>query len=77
MAMWRVTERIRDVCTLIIKCLSQEEREAKEIVIHNVYNLLLNIENRRSGLPDLQRALQEYSHLDQMILGDFNLHHWY
>ena len=74
---WRVTERTRDVCTLTIKCLAHEEEEAQEIAIHNVYNQPLGAENRRSSLPELQKALQEHAHLDQMILGDFNLHHWY
>ena len=73
---WRVTEHTRDICTLTIECISREG-EAQEIAIHNVYNPPLSIENRRSSLPRLQKALQDHTHSDQIILGDFNLHHWY
>ena len=74
---WRFTEHTRDLCTLSIETRtnSSEDANLKRLAIHNVYNPCQNIENRRSCLPDLRRVMEAHQDAEQMILGDFNLHH--
>src|SRR3569833_1523001 len=74
---WRFTEHTRDLCTLSIETRtnSSEDANLKRLAIHNVYNPCQNIENRRSCQPDLRRVMEAHQDAEQMILGDFNLHH--
>jgi len=69
---WRFTDHTRDLCTLEVAT-----RNSTKIVIHNVYNPTKGSECRISCLPQLRAALSAYRGEEQIILGDFNLHHEY
>ncbi|KAG6979043.1 RNA-directed DNA polymerase from mobile element jockey [Fusarium oxysporum f. sp. conglutinans] len=49
--------------------------EEQQIVIHNVYNPIKTATERGSTLPLLELAIERSSHHEQIIVGDFNLHH--
>ncbi|KAJ3552812.1 hypothetical protein NPX13_g11028 [Xylaria arbuscula] len=59
-----------DICTWIIT-LANEER----LIIHNIYDPGQTAPDRQSVLPLLRQILEEHSHEEQIVLGDFNLHH--
>ncbi|KAJ3560528.1 hypothetical protein NPX13_g9271 [Xylaria arbuscula] len=67
---WQFKEHTRDICTWIVT-LANEQR----IVLHNIYNPGQKAPNRQSALPLLRQILNEHSHEEQIVLGDFNLHH--
>lgn len=76
-ASWRFIDHTRDLCTLeLVKEGLQPDRTG-EIAIHNTYNPDKNAKNRTSCLPSLKAALSAHESSDQIILGDFNLHHEY
>ncbi|KJK84818.1 hypothetical protein H633G_11388 [Metarhizium anisopliae BRIP 53284] len=49
--------------------------QAAEIKIHNIYNPNHTVENRQSVLSQLRRVLESAQQAEQIVLGDFNLHH--
>jgi len=67
--------------------MTRIEGREEEIVIHNVYNPnekrgdLRHKEGRYEGfttssaLPLLESALERYHEKEQLVLGDFNMHH--
>jgi exonuclease III len=74
---WRFTEHTRDLSTLEITTRAPTTAGAAEtkIYIHNVYNPPRSSDHRTSCLPHLRRALSAHQNEEQIILGDFNLHH--
>jgi YD repeat-containing protein len=71
---WRFTQHTRDLSTLEITTTSPTTEAATKIYIHNVYNPPRSSDYRTSCLPDLRTALSAHQE-EQIILGDFNLHH--
>lgn len=61
----------KDLCTLVLKT---QASESNNIAIHNVYNPTRNEEDRQSILPRLKAELAKHQG-EQVIVGDFNLHH--
>ncbi|KAH7563672.1 hypothetical protein BM1_00719 [Bipolaris maydis] len=71
---WRFEERTRDICSIIIDP-KDDQQEEERLVIHNVYNPPKTSSNRQSVLPQVREALRQYHTDEQILLGDFNLHH--
>lgn len=71
---WRFTGHTRDLCTIEITTKTPATEAATKIYIHNVYNSPRSSDHRTSCLPHLRTALSAYQE-EQIILGDFNLHH--
>jgi exonuclease III len=69
---WHFREVSRDLCSLNLVLGTEEEQQ---IVIHNVYNPTKTATERGSTLPLLELAIERWSHHEQIIVGDFNLHH--
>jgi hypothetical protein len=61
--------------TLEITTISPTVEAATKIYIHNVYNPPKSSDHRTSCLPYLRTVLSAYQEEEQIILGDFNLHH--
>jgi len=70
---WQFESHSRDLCTVTITLGQGDER--REIKLHNIYNPNRGAENRRSVLPHLRRVLDSAQQADQILIGDFNLHH--
>lgn len=45
------------------------------VAIHNTYKLRLQDEGRSGALEQLRAALEANKHMEQIAVGDFNLHH--
>ncbi|EUC27476.1 hypothetical protein COCCADRAFT_111608, partial [Bipolaris zeicola 26-R-13] len=71
---WRFEERTRDICSIIIDP-KDDQQQQERLVIHNVYNPPKTSNNRQSVLPQVREALRQYHTDEQILLGDFNLHH--
>lgn len=71
---WRYEESTRDLCTIIIDPGAEHQGEPR-LAIHNIYNPPKAANNRRSTLPSTRRALDKHRTTEQILLGDFNLHH--
>jgi hypothetical protein len=69
---WTVRHHTDDVRTLE---LTWGEEEEELIAIHNVYNPMPSLEPTNSAITALQEALHRWSHMEQIVVGDFNLHH--
>jgi exonuclease III len=72
---WKFTEHTRDLSTLEITTRTLNADTTSKIVIHNVYNPPRSSDHRASCLPHLKTVLLAYYGEEQIILGDFNLHH--
>ncbi|XMA13648.1 hypothetical protein WAI453_006439 [Rhynchosporium graminicola] len=72
---WRFIDHTRDLSTLEITTTSPTTEAATKIYIHNVYNPPRPSDYRTSCLPHLRTALSAHQKEEQIILGDFNLHH--
>ena len=72
---WRFTDHTRDLSTLEIITNTPPTEAAIKFYIHNVYNPPRSSDHRTSCLPHLRTALSAYQEEEQIILGDFNLHH--
>ena len=70
---WRFDDHCQDLGSLIINA-TDEAGEERVVTIHNVYNPP-HIKYENGTLPTLNKALQERIGTEQIILGDFNLHH--
>ncbi len=70
---WNFDDYGRDLGSLTIKA-TNETGEEKAITIHNAYNPP-QVLYEEGTLPLLNKALQERTETEQIILGDFNLHH--
>ena len=74
---WRFDAHSRDAGSLTIE-IQLEDRETTQITIYNVYNPTKGAEDRESVLPVVSRILGTATTTaakEQMVLGDFNLHH--
>ena len=71
---WSFESHSRDAGSLKFQIAASEGTNA-ELAIHNVYNPVQSAENRTSVLPTIRNILQTSPADEQMVLGDFNLHH--
>jgi hypothetical protein len=71
---WSATHHTPDLSTLQLRW---GEEENEEIVIHNVYNPVPFLEPASSTLPVLRTAVERWRQAEQIVVGDFNLHHPY
>jgi hypothetical protein len=71
---WRFEERTRDICSIVID-QTDDQQSQERVVIHNVYNPPKTSSNRQSVLPQVREALEHHQTNEQVLLGDFNLHH--
>ncbi|KAF6525599.1 hypothetical protein HZS61_011394 [Fusarium oxysporum f. sp. conglutinans] len=69
---WHFEEANRDLGSLNLRLGTEEEQR---IMVHNVYNPTQTATERGSTLPLLGKALEQLSQHEQIIIGDFNLHH--
>ncbi|OHW95426.1 reverse transcriptase [Colletotrichum incanum] len=69
---WRFKESSRDLCTVSIGTGGGNEPPT---VIHNIYNPSLQENDRPQVLQQLQKSLETHQHSEQIVVGDFNLHH--
>jgi endonuclease/exonuclease/phosphatase family metal-dependent hydrolase len=70
---WTVTHHTPDVSTLELQWGEQGET----IAIHNIYNPVVAIEPTYSAITVLQGVLRQWNRTEQLVVGDFNLHHPY
>jgi hypothetical protein len=71
---WQFEPHTRDACSLHIKCEAGSQTQG-QLHVHNIYNPVQATENRESTLPLIDTLLERYGLDEQMVLGDFNLHH--
>lgn len=71
---WRFEAHSRDAVTLTIE-MSEQSSDGSHIPIHNIYNPPQSLDNRTSVLPIVSRLIEAEMAGDQVVLGDFNLHH--
>lgn len=75
---WHFDAHSRDACSLTIY-VQLEGQATTRMVIHNVYNPNRGAADRESVLPVVSRLLEAASAAEtateQMVIGDFNLHH--
>ncbi|KAH6044453.1 hypothetical protein HBI67_247390 [Parastagonospora nodorum] len=71
---WRFKEKTGDVCSIVLD-LTGEGRERRQLAVHNVYNPATHLTNAESALDDSRAILREHQEMEQILLGDFNLHH--
>jgi hypothetical protein len=67
---WQFEVHTRDLCTLSLRI--QDTNGDTRLHIHNLYN---PIEDRRSTLRQLRQIIARRTGSEQIIIGDFNLHH--
>lgn len=70
---WQFESYCRDLCTVTMTLGHGDEM--REVKVHNIYNPDQRAENRRSVLPQLRRVLDSARQTEQILIGDFNLHH--
>ena len=71
---WHFTPHGRDACTITIQRPKSPTGQSR-LVIHNVYNPLRSSEETGSTLPMIQQLIEAHEAEDQVVVGDFNLHH--
>jgi exonuclease III len=71
---WRFREHSKDVCSLVIK-LSADHQDQQKVAVHNIYNAGGVGSPIPRTLTDIRAVLEEHSSDEQILLGDFNLHH--
>lgn len=71
---WHFTPHGRDACTLAIQ-KPEADGERARIVIHNIYNPPRTGEEQASTIPTVRGLIAEHTSEDQIMVGDFNLHH--
>ncbi|KAF4227803.1 hypothetical protein CNMCM8980_005984 [Aspergillus fumigatiaffinis] len=70
---WTAIHHTPDLSTLELRWGEREET----IIIHNVYNPMPSLEPANSAISTLQRVLGRWQGAEQIVVGDFNLHHPY
>jgi exonuclease III len=70
---WKSESHNQCICTVTL-ALGQGN-DTGEIKLHNIYNPDQKAENRQSVLPHLRRILLSAQQREQIVVGDFNLHH--
>ncbi|KFA79465.1 hypothetical protein S40288_11585 [Stachybotrys chartarum IBT 40288] len=71
---WHFKEHSQDLCSIIVST-REEEGEAKQIAITNIYNSPQRTEGRASAVVELGRMLDSLTNMKHVVVGDFNLHH--
>jgi exonuclease III len=71
---WQFKEHSRDVCSLTVE-FGDDQRERQHITIHNIYNPARRSESDNTVLTDARTVLHKNQSHEQILLGDFNLHH--
>ena len=71
---WRFEEQTRDICSVVVE-LSARGQEGTRLVVHNIYNPPRNGRHRGGTLPKARESLERHRTAEQILLGDFNLHH--
>lgn len=71
---WHFDVHSRDACSLTI-AVQSEGQVTTQMMIHNVCNPVRGSEDRDSVLPVISRLLGTATTTEQVVLGDFNLHH--
>ena len=69
---WQFESYGQDHCTVTLLTGQGDESTVK---LHNLYNPDQTAENRQSVLSRLQRVLDAAGQAEQIVMGDFNLHH--
>ncbi|KDN71155.1 putative zinc knuckle, partial [Colletotrichum sublineola] len=69
---WQFKESSRDLCTISIR--TGEDNEPPT-VIHNIYNPSPHESDRPQVLQQLRKSLETHQYSEQIVVGDFNLHH--
>ncbi|KAM0815410.1 putative Reverse transcriptase [Seiridium cardinale] len=69
---WQFRETSRDLCTLSIET---GEGAQPPTVVHNIYNPSPREDDRSPTLQQLRKSLETHRHSEQIVVGDFNLHH--
>jgi hypothetical protein len=71
---WRFQERTGDVCSLILD-LDRDKTQRRQLAVHNIYNPATHLTNAPTSLADIRSILHKNQDIEQILLGDFNLHH--
>jgi exonuclease III len=71
---WQFKEHSRDTCSLRIE-FGDDQQERQHITIHNIYNPARRSESNGTVLSDIRTVLHNNQANEQILLGDFNLHH--
>jgi hypothetical protein len=71
---WQFESHMKDACSLHIRC-ETGGRIQGQLHVHNIYNPGQATDNQESVLPLIRTLLQRYELDEQVVLGDFNLHH--
>ncbi|KAK9778919.1 putative Zinc knuckle [Seiridium cardinale] len=69
---WQFRESSRDLCTLSIET---GEGAQPPTVVHNIYNPSPREDDRSPTLQQQRKSLETHRHGEQIVVGDFNLHH--
>lgn len=71
---WQFKEHSRDICSLTME-FGDSRQEGQCLTIHNIYNPARRSECDNTVLTDVRTILHNDSSNEQILLGDFNLHH--
>lgn len=71
---WQFKEHSRDICSLTVE-FGDDQQEEQNVIIHNVYNPARRSESDSTVLVDVRTILHDNQSSEQILLGDFNLHH--
>jgi exonuclease III len=71
---WQFKEHSRDICSLTME-FGDDRQEGQHLTIHNIYNPTRRSEGNSTVLTDVRTILHNNQSHEQILLGDFNLHH--
>ena len=71
---WQFKEHNRDICSLAIE-IDDDQQERQHLIIHNIYNPARRSESNSTVLTDVRTILHNNEFREQILVGDFNLHH--
>lgn len=71
---WQFEEHSRDICSLTVE-FGGDQQEEHRLTIHNIYNPARRSESNNTVLSDIRTVLHNNQANEQILLGDFNLHH--
>ncbi|KAK1471624.1 zinc knuckle [Colletotrichum abscissum] len=69
---WQFRENSRDLYT---PTTATDDCTETSLVLHNVYDPSTREEDRQPVLQQLRTTLETHQHVEQIVVGDFNLHH--
>lgn len=73
-AAWQFASHGRDACTITMRDLDTHGGPAR-MIIHHINNPPRVFGERRGSIPTVSKLLEDHVMYDQIVLGDFNLHH--